>query len=248
MHATNESFLYPSQKHGGGRFDQGEPMDKRTSQDRFLNSTDVPIEPGRTALLIIDMQYVDAHPDYGIAKMAKERGKFDRLGHLFETLPATIKNIQRLQKAFRGNGIEVLFVKIQSYTKDGRDLSPSYREKGISAPPGSKEAEILEELAPLPNEVVLTKLSTSAFTSSPIDSVLRYMGIDSLVVTGVNTNYCVETAVRDAYDRGYKVALVSDGCTTIVKEHHDTTLEELDDIMCKVMTTDEVLQGVQTAE
>ena len=53
--------------------------------------------------------------------------------------------------------------------------------------------------------------------------------------------------MRDAYDRGYKVALVGDACTTIVKDHHETTLEELDDVMCKVMSTDEVLAAVPKA-
>lgn len=222
-------------------------MDKRTSQSRFPNAIEVPIEPGRAALLVIDMQYLNAHPDHGVARRAKERGRFEGLGYLFETLPSAIQNIRRLQKAFRGAGMEVIFVKIQSYTQDGRDLSPGYREKGLFAPPGSKDAEILEDLAPLPNEVILTKLSTGAFTSSPIDAVLRYMGIKSLVITGINTNYCVETAVRDGYDRGYNVALVSDACTAIVKEQHDATLEGLDNIMCKVMSTDEVLAAIPKA-
>jgi len=219
-------------------------MENRMSQDRFLNTIEVPIKPRHTALLIIDMQYLNAHPDYGVAKIAKERNRFDSLGYLFETLPSTIQNIQRLQKGFREAGIEVIFIKIQSYTQDGRDLSPSYREKGLFAPPGSKEAEILEELTALPNEMVLTKLSTGAFTSSPIDAVLRYMGIGSLVITGVNTNYCVENAVREGCDRGYKVALVSDACTTVVEGHHTTTLEELDNITCKVMSTDDVLAAI----
>ncbi len=215
--------------------------DRTRHKERFLGHSPVPIEPGRTALLIVDVQYLDAHPDYGLARMAKERGQFEVWGHFFETLPGVVKNIQSLQRAFRRVGMEVIFVKIQSYTQDGRDFSPSYREKGVVAPPGSKEAEILEELAPLPNEVVLTKLSTSAFTSSPLDTVLRYMGIDSLVVTGVVTNYCVETTARDAYDRGYRVALVGDACAGIVPEHHEMALEALDGVLCKVMRTEEVL-------
>lgn len=215
--------------------------DRTRHKNRFLGQSPVPIEPGRTALLIVDVQYLDAHPDYGLARMAKERGQFEIWGHFFERLPSVIGNIQRLQRFFRGAGMEVIFVKIASYTQDGRDFSPSYREKGIVAPPGSKEAEILEEIAPLPNEVVLTKLSTSPFTSSPIDSVLRYMKIDSLVVTGVVTNYCVETTVRDAYDRGYHVALVADGCAGIVPEHHEMALEALDGVLCQVMRTEEVL-------
>ncbi len=150
-------------------------------------------------------------------------------------------NIRRLQEACRSKGIEVIFIKIQSYTRDGRELSPSYREKGFHAPPGSKEAEILEELKPVGDEIVIPKISTSPFTSSPIDQVLRYMGIKKLIVTGVNTNYCVETTIRDAYDRGYRVIMAEDSCATLVEEHHRMTAEEIGDIFCKVKTTEEVL-------
>jgi nicotinamidase-related amidase len=191
------------------------------------------------------MQYVDAHPDYGLAKKAKDEGNFEIFNHLFERLPMVISNIQRLQKVCRENRIEVIFVKIQSYTQDGRDLSPSYRIKGILSPPGSKEAEILEELKPIGDEIVLTKLSTNAFVSSPIDQVLRYMGIKKILVAGVNTNYCVESFVRNAYDNGYEVVLVEDCCATVSEKFHKTTCEEIDDIFCKVRSTDQMVNAIE---
>jgi nicotinamidase-related amidase len=92
---------------------------------------------GNTALVVIDMQYLDAHPDFGLARRAKEEGRFQILNHLFARLPLVIHNIRRVQNACRQAGIEVIFIKIQSYTQDGRDLSPSYKTKGLRCPPGS---------------------------------------------------------------------------------------------------------------
>lgn len=222
-------------------------MPKQDSQRRFppKQMPEVIPTPGDTALIIIDMQYLDVHPDFGLAKKARDAGRFEILNHLFTRLPLVIKNIQRLQKICRETRIEVIFIKIQSYTQDGRDLSPSYKVKGLQCPPGSKEAQILEEIKPVGDEIVLPKLSTSAFTSTPIDQILRYMGITKLLVCGVNTNYCVETFIRDAYDRGYEVVLTEDSCAAIVEEHHRVTCEEVDEIFCQVRSTDQILRALE---
>ncbi|MEW6335685.1 MAG: isochorismatase family cysteine hydrolase [Thermodesulfobacteriota bacterium] len=201
--------------------------------------------PGETALIIIDMQYLDAHPDFGLARKAALDGRAHIYEHLFSRLPQVINNIQRLQQVCRDNGIEVIFIKIQSYTQDGRDLSPGYQAKGMHCPPGSKEAQILEEIQPMGDEIVLPKLSTGAFTSTPIDQLLRYMGITKLLVSGVNTNYCVETFIRDAFDRGYEVVLLEDCCAAIVEEHHRVTCEEVDDIFCKVRSTEHIIRAIE---
>jgi nicotinamidase-related amidase len=219
-------------------------LNKGIFQRRFAEMPEIVPSSGDTALIIIDMQYLDAHEDYGMAKKAKEEGKFDLYEHLFDQLPTVITNIARLQRVCRKKKIEVIFVKIQSYTQDGRDLSPSYKIKGMKCPPGSREAEILEELRPIGDEIVLTKLCTSAFVSTPIDQVLRYMGIRKLLVTGVNTNYCVESFVRGAYDRGYEVVLVEDCCTTVSEKYHKVTCEEIDNIFCKVCSLDGVLDAI----
>ena len=220
-------------------------MSRYDSQRRFQKMPEVIPTPGNTALVVIDMQYLDAHPDFGFARKARDEGRFEILNHLFARLPSVIQNIQHLQQACRKAGIEVIFIKIQSYTRDGRDLSPGYRTKGFHCPPGSKEAQILEELRPVGDEIVIPKLSSSAFTSSPIDAVLRYMGITKLLVCGVNTNYCVESFIRNAHDLGYQVVLLEDCCATVVEEHHRATCEEGDEIFCKVRSADQILTAIE---
>ena len=198
-----------------------------------------------TALIIIDMQYRSVHPDYGWAKKAKEGGRSELFSSLFVRLPNVISHIRHMQQICRENRIEVIFVINQSWTKDGRDLSPSYKTKGAKCVPGSKEVQILEELKPVGDEIVLNKLSTSAFASSPVDAVLRYMGIKKLLVAGVNTNYCVESFIRAAYDLGYEVVLLEDCCTTVDQHFHEVTCEEMDGIFCKVKSSKEIIAMIQ---
>lgn len=215
------------------------------SQQRFNPMPEVKPSPGDTALIIIDMQYRSAHPDYGWAKKAREAGKFEIFKSLFARLPMVIANIQRVLQVCRENKIEVMYTVIRSWTQDGRDLSPSYKIKGATCAPGTKDVQILEELKPIGDEIVLNKLSTSAFTSSPVDSVLRYMGIKKLLVAGVNTNYCVESFIRTAYDLGYEVVLLEDCCAAMDEKHHEVTCEEMDGIFCRVHSSKEIIAAIQ---
>lgn len=217
-------------------------MDFRESTGRFPPMSEVPLRTADTALLLIDLQYLDASPDHGIYGRLRGEGKGDLCAHFVSQLPRVIANARRLLDACRAKGFEVIHSRIGCLTRDGRDLSSSYKEKGFLAPPGSREIDLLDELAPAPDEIVVTKTSTSAFTSTNIDQMLRYMGIRSLICCGVHTNYCVETTVRDAYDRGYGVILVSDACASLREDFHRMALAVMDQVFCHVLTTEEVLQ------
>jgi nicotinamidase-related amidase len=96
-------------------------------------------------------------------------------------------------------------------------------------------------LKPLENEIVLPKTASGVFNSTAVDQILRNLGIENLVVTGVVTNNCVENAVRDACDRGYAVILVEDGCAAVTEELHLAALRAMRDHFAKVKSTAEVL-------
>jgi ureidoacrylate peracid hydrolase len=85
---------------------------------------------------------------------------------------------------------------------------------GIFFAKGSWEAQVLDELKPLPNEIVIPKMSSSVFVSTNISYVLRNLGIEYLIVMGLLTDQCVESAVRDACDEGFLVTLIEDACAT----------------------------------
>jgi len=200
--------------------------------------------PRRTAFLVVDMQYLDAHPDYGMGRRAKETGTAANFNYYFKTISEMIPRIQALQKVCRERKIEVIFLAIASHVKDCRDVSLEHKRLDLLAPAGSREAQILEEIAPLENELVLIKGCSGVFNGTAIDQILRNMGIDTLIVAGVATNYCVETAVRDAGDRGYNVILLSDACAAVTSEDQAFAMRILNNVYCKVMTTEEVIERI----
>jgi nicotinamidase-related amidase len=210
-----------------------------------------PLDPEKAALLIIDMQYLDAHPDYGFGVAAQkviDETLRRRLAYRWEGIAAIVPNIQKLQQACRQKGIEVIHIRIANRTRDGRDGIPIISGRGVSVPEDSKEAQILEELAPVGDEIVISKTSAGAFNSTNIDQVLRNLGIEQLLVTGIVTNGCVEITARDAADRGYWVTLISDGSSASTPELHANALERLTDgdIMI-AKTTEEAVQAILNA-
>ena len=206
---------------------------------------EVRLKRKNSALLVVDMQYLDAHKDYGIFLNARKKGVREAMNYYRDRLELIVPNIARLQKAFRRKGMEVIQTKIASLTLDGRERSKGHRDKGIFAPKGSKDAEILKELRPRENEIVLPKTASGVFNSTAIDQILRNLGVENLVVTGVVTNNCVENAVRDACDRGYAVILVEDGCAAVTEELHSAALRAMRDHFAKIKTTAEVIRMLQ---
>jgi nicotinamidase-related amidase len=204
------------------------------------------LQPKKTAFLIIDMQYLDAHPDYGIGADAKKRGVFEEhYAWYFSEVADMLPRLQDLLAACRRIGVEVIHVRIGGLTKDCRDVCLGHKRHELFAPPNSKEAEIIAELAPIDGEIVLTKGTSGVFNGTAIDQILRNMSIENLIVAGVTTNYCVETAVRDACDRSYSVYLLSDGTATMKPEFQYHALEILDNVYCKVKTVDEVITRLE---
>ena len=106
------------------------------------------IRAGSTALLVIDMQYGDAHRDHGLLREMRDRGDRGYEYYIEQVESVVIPNIRRLLEAFRAARIEVLHTRIESLTADGRDRSPEHKRLAMHFPPGSMEARILPEVAP----------------------------------------------------------------------------------------------------
>jgi nicotinamidase-related amidase len=224
-------------------------MPPKTVFDAVFTSFDFPIVPERTALLIIDVQYLDAHPDYGMGAEAKRTGVTEKYEYYFNQLESvTLPNLRRLLAACRDLGVECIFPRIGAFTKDCREVSLEHKRINLLAADGTREKDILDEIKPLEDEIVLTKGASGVFNSTAIDQILRNLGIDTLLITGVVTNYCVETAVRDAGDRSFNVVLVEDCCAAMSEEHHRFACDILDGIYCRVKTTDEVLDEIAAAQ
>jgi ureidoacrylate peracid hydrolase len=189
-------------------------------------SREVPIDLPHAALLFIDVQNYTSHPEGGEYKGLGPAEMAARFGYFFRTLEGTaLPNMQRLQQACRKAGIEVLYTVIENRTRDGRDASLDYKISGLMVPKGSWDAQVLDAVAPEEDEIVIPKTSSSVFISTNIDYVLRNLGIRSLMLVGMLTDQCVDSAVRDACDLGYLVTVVTDACVTLSQERHDTSLK-----------------------
>ena len=200
------------------------------------------VASGRTALVIVDVQYSCAHRDHGDGLEARAKGMVQELAHRFEHIDKIIPNIQLVQRACRAAGIEVIFVRIAGLTEDGRD-HPQRPRPHYS----TKDAQILEEIAPVGDEIVISKTTSSAFTSSHIDYLLRSMRIENLFVCGVSTGSCVEMTARDASDLDYRVIVIGDCCATDGPDAHVHALEAMNQFRMRVKDTAEVIAMIEAA-
>jgi len=177
----------------------------------------------RPALVVIDMQYSDAAEGRGLC-LALERiqpGCCDYFNSRNEG--QTVPGIQYLVEGFRERSLPIVYLCLGSQYQDLRDM-PARQRAWIRAVEAKADMPdlfwaqnpdyaIRSEFAPRPDDTVIHKTTFGAFNSSNIDLTLSSMGIDTLIVTGISTNACVETTARDAADRGYACVLVDD-CTT----------------------------------
>ncbi|MEL7000663.1 MAG: isochorismatase family cysteine hydrolase [Pseudomonadota bacterium] len=189
---------------------------------------EVALDPAQSALLFIDVQNFCARRDGGEFKDLPE-DEFDRkYGWFFKELEGrVIPNMARIQAACREAGIEVMYTTIESLTLDGRDRSLDYKITGFHVPKGSWDGKVIDQIAPQGDEIVLPKTSSSVFVSTHIDYVLRNLGVRQVVLAGLVTDQCVESAIRDACDLGYLVTQVTDACLTYSQERHDHSLRTI---------------------
>lgn len=188
------------------------------------------VEPDKTALLVVDLQKGEYNEDKCAAE-PHDASLWERIAN------SVIPNGRRLLAACRATGVEVMFTVVECLTLDGRDRSLDYKISKIDVPKGSSGARMPDEIAPLDDEIVIPKTASSVFNATNIDYVLRNLEIDYLMIAGMLTDQCVESAVRDACDAGFLVTLVEDACATYSQERHDATLRAIKGY-CRIVRTD----------
>jgi ureidoacrylate peracid hydrolase len=208
-------------------------------------SREIPIDPKQTALLFIDVQNFAAKRN-GAEFKEMSPAEFEKsCGWYFQQLEThVIPNMQRLQKAVRKAKIEVMYTTIESLTLDGRDRSLDYKITGFHVPKGSWDGKVIDEIAPERDEIWLPKSSSSVFVSTHIDYILRNLGVKQLILSGIVTDQCVESAIRDACDLGYLVTQVTDACTTYTQERQDFSIRAIKGY-CRQRTTDQLIAELQ---
>jgi nicotinamidase-related amidase len=178
--------------------------------------------PVRCALLIVDMQRDFLEPG----------GFGETLGNDVALLRRTIAPNQKLLAAWRAHGLQVMHTR-EGHRPDLKDLPPSKRIRGrgtrligdlgpmgrilIRGEPGH---DIIPQLSPLPAEPVIDKPGKGAFYATDLHAILQNRGIRQLIVTGVTTEVCVNTTVREANDRGYDCLVPEDCVGSYFPEFH----------------------------
>ena len=208
---------------------------------------DLPLVPYESALLFVDVQNFSAHRKGAeFADLTDDHFK-KKYGWFFNELEArVIPNMQAIQSACRQAGVEVMYTTIESLTRDGRDRSLDYKITGFNVPKGSWDGKVIDALAPDEDEIVLPKSSSSVFVSTHIDYILRNLGVKQLVLSGLLTDQCVESAVRDACDLGYLVTEVTDACLTYTQERHDNSLRAIKGY-CRQITSQDLIEELAHA-
>ncbi len=210
-------------------------------------SRDISIDPQHSALLFIDVQNFGAHRKGAEFVNLPDTELHEEYGWYFDELDnRAIPNMQQLQAASRAAGLEVMYTTIESLTKDGRDRSLDYKITGFNIPKGSWDGKVIDALKPDDDEIVLPKSSSSVFVSTHIDYVLRNLGIKQLVISGLITDQCVESAIRDACDLGYLVTQVTDACLTYSPQRHENSLSAIKGY-CRQRTTAQLIDELATA-
>lgn len=200
----------------------------------------LPLIPDQSAILFIDVQNFSAHRDGAEFDGLTDEQFEKKHGWLFEQLKTVIPNMQSLQMACRAANIEVMYTTIESLTLDGRDRSLDYKITGFNVAKGSWDGKVIKQIAPVGDEIVIPKSSSSVFVSTHIDYVLRNLGVNQLVISGLLTDQCVESAIRDACDLGYLVTQVTDACATETQARQDNSLTTIKGY-CRQVTTDQLI-------
>lgn len=194
-----------------------------------------------TALLVIDMQNAFCHPSGGFANVGRD----------VSAQHAIIPTVTELVRTARGAGISVVWTIQEGLGPDDRARLSSELPRRLGRGPvepetwcirGTRDAALVE---PLDGELraedhVVRKLRMSSFYSTTLDATLRIRGIRTLIVTGVNTEKCVESTVRDASFRDYDVVVVGDAVATSDRSFHDDSLRKIDAYFGVVLPSQEV--------
>ncbi len=212
----------------------------------FGLSRNVPVKPADAALLIIDVQNYTMEQGGEYAGM-NEADIHRKFGYFFgEMRRRAIPNMQRLQAVCRAAGIEVLYTVMAALTEDGRDLSLDYKITGFFCHKDSWDAQVIDELRPRGDEILVTKTSSSVFVSTNLHYILGNLGVKQLIVVGALTDQCVDSAVRDACDLGYLVTLVPDACATQTAQRHESSISN-NTGYCRQVSAEALCQEIQAA-
>lgn len=217
-------------------------------------------EPPKTAVVVVDMQNDFASPG----------GMFDRAGIDITCIRAIVPNVRAVLDATRAAGMSVVYLKMgfrPDLVDAGYPSGPTWLKHAplnvgdtVTAPDGTTSrilvracwnTDIVDDLTPEPDDLVLYKSRYSGFHGTSLDATLRDRGVERLIVVGATTSVCVDSTVRDAMFRDYHCAVVRDATAEPIavdapRSNHEATLLTLELLFAHVVTSADLVEALGT--
>ena len=202
-----------------------------------VGSATFDIERGKCAMLVIDMQ-----------------DEFVRPGWTPYWIPEATEQVPRIKTLIdhcRAKGIPIIFT-VFSHThhfldrpKTGASMPNRYHQLGSGDPSWFNEGTVWHELEPAQNDVLIHKPSYGAFYDTPLETILKHLEKDTVIICGTLTNYCCGTTARQAYERGFKVVFGSDVTATDDPSMQEPELKVLRKGFARVLSLSQILEALK---
>jgi len=200
----------------------------------ILTFTSEYVNPEKTALIVVDVQNDFCHPEGACAKR----------GNDVSAVRGMVAQLQRLIQGAREYQVPIIF--IQTFHEKATDsaawASRSGGSSGNVCRVGTWGAEFYE-VEPQPGDIIVNKHRYSAFINTRLDSVLRTLKAENLIMTGISTNVCVESTARHGYMLDYNIVMVDDACAAFSRKAHEMTLENIAGFFGSVAKVDDILEA-----
>lgn len=185
-------------------------------------------------------------------------GSFDKFGFNIDPYRAIIPDLRNVIDIMRGKGIPIYYAKAirESSGLDLLDrvhkIIPESRREKLDdmhlCIKGTWDADIIDELYPEPGDYIVEKRRDSVFQDTEFELWLRSFGADTIIFTGIDSYICVESSVRDAFNKGYDVILLSNCVASREKQLHVASLLQIAEAYGWVLSTGELMEKIESGE
>ncbi len=190
------------------------------------------LEQKNTTVIVVDVQNDYCHPNGAIAKSGSDVSAVKKI----------MPSLQNLLDAAREHSVPIIFLQTNHDKSTDSEVWLSRFPDGVNpiCQTGSWGAEFYE-VAPKSNDIIVKKHRYSGFVHTNLESILRTLKIETLILTGVSTNLCVESTARDGFMLDYRIVLLKDACAAFSQEEHDMTLKTVDTYFGMAADTEQVV-------